>query len=55
MANFFSLPFPIRISNDSATDERFSVADDTARDTLITDLRAHQGMIIWHETELKHY
>lgn len=54
MANFFSLPFPVRISNDSPTDERFPVADDAARDQMITDLRAYVGMIVYNEASSQH-
>jgi len=55
MSNFFSLPYPVRIANDSPTDERFPVADDTVRDQLIIDLRAYEGMIIWHIADDTHY
>jgi len=47
---YFNLPFSVRISNDNPVDgDRYLVLDDTARDALITNGRAYEGLLIYHQ------
>jgi hypothetical protein len=49
---FFNLPFSVRISNEQPIDgDRYIVADDTARDALVTLQRVHEGLQIYHEAD----
>ena len=45
------LPYSIRITGDQPDSDRQSVADSAARDLLITDGRAWEGMDVWVEDQ----